>query len=117
MSLEKFEITKGDSLPPIYYTISRSGSGSTTPNLTNYSVLLKVRNKSGSTNKFTITVTSSGNANGQITSPTSAVVRLDWSTGHWSSSGTFIGEISLQSSAGKVETVPDRQLVTVHSEF
>jgi len=117
MSLEDFEITKNDSLPSLQYTISRDGSGSTTPNLTNYSVSLKVRELGSTYNNFSITVTSSGNSNGQITYPTSGIVLFAWSTSHWSSSGTFVGEVSFASSAGKIETAPDRQLFTVKGEY
>ncbi len=116
MSLDVFELTKNDSLPSLQYTISRSG-GSTAPNLTNYTAYLKVRGISATTNKFTLTVTSSGNTQGQITGPTSATVRFDWSTGHWNSSGTYIGEVSFASSAGKVETAPDRQAFLVRPEY
>ncbi len=117
MSLEDIEFTKNDSLPSIQYTVSRSGSGSTTPNLTNYDVSLKVRNISATTNKFTITVSSSGNSNGQITNPTGGIVRFDWSTNNWGTTGTYIGEISLANSAGKVETCPDRQTFVVKGEY
>lgn len=111
------ELTKNDSMPSLQYTVTRSCSGSTTPNLTDYSATIKVRKLGASTNAFTITVTSSGNSNGQITSPTSGVLRFDWSTSHWGTTGTYLGEISLTNGAGKIETAPTIQAFNIRSEF
>jgi len=117
MSIEDIEVTVNDSLPSIQYTITRTGSGSSTPNLQGFTVNLKVRQLATTANSFTISITSGSTANGQITDPTGAVIRFDFSTGRWASSGTLIGEISFLSSGGKTETAPDRQLFVVDSEF
>jgi len=117
MSLEDFQLTENDSLPSLEYTVSRSGSGSTTPNLTDFTVSLKVSSVASTSNKFTLSVTSSGGDDGQITTPESGVVQFDWSTDNWSSSGTFVGEVSFENAAGKVETAPNRQTFVVKSEF
>jgi len=117
MSLDEVRITVNDSLPSIEYTISRTGSGSTTPNLSGFTANLKVREVGTTANSFTISITSGSTANGQITNPTGAVIRFDFSTSNFSSSGTSIGEISFESAAGKTETAPDRQLFVVDSEF
>lgn len=117
MSIEQIQLTKNDSLPSIQYTISRSGSNSTTPNLEGFTANLKIREQSASTNTFTLAVTSSGGDDGQITSTTGAVVRFDFSTGRWPTTGTFSGEVSLESSAGKIETAPDRQAFIVRGEL
>lgn len=117
MSLSDIIFSKNDSLPSIQFTVTRSGDNSTTPNLTNYTASLKVRKKGNSTNTFTISVTSSGGINGQITSPASGVIRFDWTTSRWTSTGTYIGEISFQSSAGKTETCPDRQTFRISGEY
>jgi len=120
-NLEELPMTKNDSLPSLKYTVTRSGSGSTTPNLAGFTVTIKVRKTpltTGSTNVFTRSVTtSSGSTNGYITSATSANVLFNWSTGDWSSTGTYIAEISFASSAGKIETSPDRQTINVTAEF
>ena len=116
-NLPSVQLTKNDSLPSLQFTIGRTGSGSTAPDLASASVSLKVRNTSGSTNFFTLAVTSSGGTPGAITNTSAAIVRFDWSTDSpWSSTGTFIGEISI-SSSDKVETAPDRIAFIVSAEF
>ena len=117
MSIQDIQLTVNDSLPSVEYTITRSGSGSTAPNLTGFTVFHKVREQGTTSNSFTLTVTSSGGDDGQITSTTTPVVRFDFSTGRWSSSGTFFGETSFQSAGDKTETAPDRQAYIVRGEF
>jgi hypothetical protein len=117
MSLEDVKLAKNDSLPSLEYTLSRKGSGSTTPNLSGFTANLKVRQQGATTNSFSISVTSGSTANGQITDPESGVVRFDFSTGRFGSSGTFIGELSFLSSGGKTETAPDSQSFIVRGEF
>ena len=112
--LEDFHITVNDSFPSLEYTLSRTGSS--VPNLTDWTANLKVRGVASTSNLFSIAVTSSGGDDGQITSTSSGVIKFDWSTGSWSSTGTFIGEISLTSS-GQTETIHDRQAFIVESEF
>jgi len=117
MSLAPYQLTVNDSLPSVQYTLSRSGSGSTTPNLEGCTANLKVRKIGATTNSFSISVTSGSTVDGQITDADAGVLRFDFSTDKFSSSGTFEGEISFTNAAGKTETAPDRQLFTVHSEF
>jgi len=115
-NLPSVPLTKNDSLPSLQFTIGRTGSGTTAPDLASATVTLKIRNTSGTTNFFTKAVTSSGGTPGAITNTSAAIVRFDWSTDNWSSTGTFIGEISITSS-GKVETAPDRISFVVSAEF
>jgi hypothetical protein len=117
MSIQDYQITVNDSLPSLEYTFTRAGSGSTTPNLSGFTATLKVREQGSTSNSFSISVTSGSTANGQITTPESGVVRFDFSTDRFSSTGTFFGEISLLSSGGKTETAPDRQAFIVRGEF
>jgi hypothetical protein len=116
---ETIKLTENDTLPSITITVSRSGTGSTTPNLTNHTAYMKVRKQGNSTNKFTLAVTSSGNDDGQITYPTSGIVRFDWTgtTDRWNTTGIFLGEASFASSAGYVETCPDKLTFIVASEY
>ena len=117
MSIEDFQLTTNDSLPSLEYTLTRKGSGSTTPNLSGFTANLKVREQGSTSNLFSVSVTSGSTINGQITNPESAIMRFDWSTGNWSSAGTFIGEISFTSSGIKVETAPERQAFIISDEF
>jgi len=117
MSIQNYEITVNDSLPSLQYTLSRSGSGSTTPNLEGCTATLKVRELDSTSNSFSISITTGSTVNGQITDPTGGVFRFDFSTDKFPSSGTSVGEISFANSAGKVETAPDRQLFVIDSEF
>ena len=115
-NLKRIAVTQNDSLPSLEYTVSRSGTNSTTPDLSGYTATLKVRLSTGTTNSFSLAVTSSGGTPGQITNTSAAVVRFDFTTTSWASTGTFLGEVSFTSS-GKTETAPDRQLFTVQPEF
>ena len=117
MSIEDFQITVNDSLPSLQYTLSRSGSGSTTPNLADCTATIKVRQQGTTANSFSISVTSGSTVNGQITDPENGVFRFDFSTGNFSSTGTFFGEMSFENAAGKVETAPDRQSFIIRGEF
>ena len=123
MSIEDYQLSVNDSLPSLEYTISRKGSGSTTPNLGGFTANLKVREQGSTSNSFSISVTSGSTANGQITSigssssGASAIIRFDFSTGRFSSTGTFFGEISFLSSGGKTETALDRQAFIIRGEF
>ena len=115
MSLDDIVLSKNDSLPSLQYSTTRPNS--TSPNLAGFISYLKVRQVGSTTNLFTLTVTSSGSGEGQITSTSSGVVRFDFSTGNWPSTGTFKGEISFESAAGKTETAPDCQSFIVKGEF
>lgn len=115
MSIEDYQISKNDSLPSLEYTVSRKGS--TTPNLGGFTANLKVREQGSTSNSFSVSVTSGSTADGQITDPDGGVVRFDFSTGDFSSTGTFFGEISFTSSGGKTETAPDQQSFIVRGEF
>lgn len=117
MALEDIEFTKNDTLPSYTWTLYRTGSTSTPFNLTNYSVALKVRSQSGSTNKFTKTVTNVASTDGAISNSTGGQVRFDWVSGNWNTTGTYIGEFSIINASSKVETVPDRQTFLVKSEY
>ena len=116
-NLEEVQLTKDDSLPSLEYTLTRKGSGSTTPNLGGFTATLSVWQQGTTTNDFTISVTSGSTTNGQITDPDAGVMRFDFSTGRFDSTGTFFGKISLSSSAGNVETAPDRQSFIVRGSF
>ncbi len=117
MSIEDYQLSVNDSLPSLKYRLSRKGSGSTTPNLSGFTANLKVREQGSTSNSFSISVTSGSTASGQITDPTGGVVRFDFSTERFSSTGTFFGEISFESSGGKTETAPDRQSFIIRGEF
>jgi len=122
-NLEDFQISVSDSLPSIEYTVTRSGSGSTTPNLEGFTANFKVRQQATTSNSFTLAVTSSGGSDGQITSigssssGASAIVQFDFSTGRFSSTGTFFGEISFVNASNKTETAPDRQAIIIRGDF
>ena len=114
-NLEDVQITKDDSLPSLEYTLTRKGS--TTPNIEGFTATLSVWQQNTTTNDFTISITSGSTVNGQITDPDAGVMRFDFSTGRFASTGTFFGKISLADSAGKVETAPDRQAIIVRGSF
>ena len=114
--LEDFYLTVNDSLPSLEYTLSRADS--TGPNLKNKTANLKVRQLDSTSNLFDISIVSScATSAGQITSDSSSVIQYDWTTGSWPSSGSFIGEISITSSSGRIETATDRQTFIVENEF
>jgi len=123
MSIEDFQIRVNDSLPSIEYTVTRSGSGSTTPNLEGFTANFKVRQQGTTSNSFTLAVTSSGGDDGQITSIGSsssgaaAKLEFNFSTGRFNSSGTFFSEISLINASDKVESAPDLQSIIIRGEF
>ena len=114
-NLEEVQLTKDDSLPSLEYTLTRKDS--TTPNISKFTATLSVWQQGTTTNDFTLSITSGSTANGQITDPEAGVMRFDFSTGRFSSTGTFFGKISLSSSGGKVETAPDRQSFIVRGSF
>ena len=116
-NLEEVQLTKDDSLPSLEYTLTRKGSGSTTPNISKFTATLSVWQQGTTTNDFSIAVTSGTTTNGQIPDPDAGVVRFDFSTDRFSSTGTFFGKISFSSSGGKVETAPDRQSFIVRGSF
>lgn len=115
-SLKMFELTIDDSLPSLEYQAIRE-DGTTAVDLSGHTGYFKTRGVDASTNSFTLTVTSSGGSGGQITSTSSGVVRFDWSTDSWGSSGSYYGEISFDSSGGKTETAITRQPIVVRSGF
>ena len=117
MSIQDIQLTVNDSLPNTEYTVSRSGSGSTTPNLSGFTATMNVYEQGSTTNTFSQSITSGSTANGQITDPEAGVIRFDYSTGRFSSSGTFFGKISFLSAGGKTETAPDRQTFIVRGKF
>lgn len=114
MTLKDLKLAVNDSLPSRQFTVTRSNS--TVPNLSGFTANLKVREKGSTTNSFTLAITSGATAQGQITNPTGGIIRFDFSTDLFSSSGTFIGEISF-SSSNKDETAEDCQSFIVRGEF
>ena len=122
-NIEEFQIRVNDSAPNLTYTITRSGSGSTTPNLAGFTANYKVREQGSTSNSFVLAVTSSGGDDGQITSigsssvGASAKILFQFSTGRFSSSGTFFAETSLISASDKVESAPDLQSIIIREEF